>query len=89
MPNLNKWVYKEIPCEYFGFQYSMEWFFAHVFETNTQFVNNDPGSPSDRSRSYGYPDGIPGDDASFIFFPHCISRVYFVFKIDFEMEHWA
>eukprot|EP00392_Amoebophrya_sp_AT5.2_P014948 g15130.t1 len=29
------------------------------------------------------------DDAYFIFFPHCVSRVYFVFKLDLQMEHWA
>ena len=39
----------------------MEWFFAHVFEQNKQFISEDP------------------EDADFIFFPHCVSRIYFVF----------
>ncbi|CAD7973178.1 unnamed protein product [Amoebophrya sp. A25] len=71
VPGLSKWVHEYAPCEYFGFQYSMEWFFAHVFDENKQFLAQS------------------ADDAYFVFFPHCVSRVYFVFKLDLGMEHWA
>ena len=72
VPRLNEWLSTNAPCDYFGYQYSMEWFFGHVFDVNRQFLVKD----------------VEREEAYFVFFPHCVSRIYFVFKMDFGLAHW-
>lgn len=62
---------RTVKCDYFGFQYSMEWYFANILREN-------PVWQSTRI-----------EDAQFIYFPHCVSMIYFGLRLeDPSKKHW-
>merc|ERR1712107_369224 len=77
--NASRWVpscapglTKYMECRHFGFQYSMEWNFAQVLS-----------SPPFQPRSVSV-----GPATRFVYFPQCVSQVYFALKGKYNLSHW-